>query len=358
MAEVMRRGRVVYVAVALGVLALSSCVSPGTQTRSPSQPPLGGSSGTPTNAVQPNLRTEVAVPAGGSIDVPVAFEGTTNPSIDVSSTSPGITANFGGVALDDYTQVSGTSLLGKTFASPADGSLHVSNPGASPATVNVVTLIYTNRYLTITPSTTNVAQGGNVSFDVTLSEASDSDGATAYLLDTSGLKTPISLTKVGVGHWTGQVAPTVSGASQIYVQTTGERLRYQFSNIAVRTGNVTLGTGFTERLVDTDNDGLANSLELTATVTAQQPGPYSLVAHLVNSTGKEIEVGGGEVSLVAGTQPLTISFDGPGIYQSGLSGPYRLVNVTLTDENNALNVEASATDLGATQAYDYHIFQH
>ena len=346
------------VALALCAIVFGACVGPAAHGSGSVRPSFGGTAGTSATIPQANLMSQVTVPAGGSVDVAVAFEGTPNPSITVSSLSPGITASFGGVALVNYTQVSGTTVLSMTSESLADGSVHISNPGTSQAIVNVVTLIYATRYLTVTPSTTNVDQGGNVSFDVTLSEATDSDGASAYLLDPAGLKTAITLTKIGTGHWSGQVAPAVSGANQIYVQTTGEQPRYQFTSFAVRTGNVALGTGFTERLVDTDHDGLANSLELTATVTAQQPGSYSLVAHLADSTGKEIEVGGGDVTLVAGSQPLPIAFDGQGIYHSGLSGPYRLVNVTLTDPDNALNVEASAADLGSTQGYDYHTFQH
>jgi len=326
-----------------------------TPTRTARREPTG-----PTVEAYPNLVTHVTVSPGGTIDVPVTFEGTSSALIDVTSASPGITANFGGVAFEDGTQVAGTSALGMSLSSPSDGSVHISNPGTTPATVGLETLIYTTRYLTTTLSATNVDKNGSVSLDVTLTEATDSDGASAYLQDPAGAQTPITLTKVATGHWTGQVVPTVSGDSMISVQTSGARIRYQYSRIAVRTGNLTLAPGFTESLVDTDQDGLANSLEVTLTVTAKAPASYSLCGHLEDSTGKEIAVDGGVVSLVAGVQQVPIKFDGPTIYASGLSGPYRLVNVTFTDDgyDYSLDVEAGAADMGDTQAYDYHTFQH
>ena len=307
-----------------------------------------------------NFYEDETVPAGGSIDVPVSFEGTSNPTVYVNSTTPGITASFGGVALDAYSIPGGlSSLESKPIANPKDGLLHISNPGPTQAIVTVVTLIYSTRHLTITPSTDFVVKGGTLSIDARVSQATPGEVASAYLQDyPTGAKTSFVLTKVGKGHWTGQVTPATGGRKSISVETSGERVRIDHTLISVSRGNLTLGTGFTERLVDTDHDGLANSLELTATVTAKEPSSYSLVAHLVDSTGKEIEIGGGEVSVVAGTQRLPIGFYGPGIYGSRLSGPYRLVDVTLTEQNDASNTEARADDLGATQAYDYHVFQH
>jgi hypothetical protein len=55
---------------------------------------------------------------------------------------------------------------------------------------------------------------------------------------------------------------------------------------------------------------------------------------------------------------MAITFDGASIYKSGVSGPYHVTNVMLTDESVDLLTEAVAADLGATKAYDYHTFQH
>ena len=312
----------------------------------------------PANDLYANLKVDETIPAGGSIDVPLSFEGSDLANVTAYTAAPEVSASFGGTALDSYT-ANGATALGKAFENPTDGPLHIVNSGTAEATVSLVVLVDSSRHVTVTPSTYDVAKGGSLSFDVSVTEATESDGATAYLEDPSGSKTPVSLTKLGPGHWTGQVSPPVSGNNTIYVETTGDRIRYDSSTVSVATGNLTLGTGFTERLVDTDNDGLANSLELTATITAEKPGSYVLVSHLVTSGGTEITVGGGDVSLVAGTQLLPIAFDGSTIYKSGLSGPYRLVHLTLVNTSFSPDLaEASATDLGSTKAYDYHVFQH
>jgi hypothetical protein len=300
---------------------------------------------------------EQVVPAGGSIDVPLTFEGSSFGSVQVISGAVGITATFGGTALEGTT--TGSTAISTSIPNPSDGPVHVANQGTTDATVTVIALVGTSRHLTVTPPYGSLAKGGTFSFDAVVSEATAADGASAYLQDSSGAQTPIALTKVGTGHWTGLVSPTVSGVYEIHVQTTGARVRYATANVSVSKGNVTFGSGFTEQLLDTDGDGLANQLELTASVTALSPGKYLMTADLVNANGTEVSSGSsGEVSLVAGTQPLAITFDGASIYKSGLSGPYRLVNVTLTDESVDLLTEAVVPDLGATEAYDYHVFQH
>jgi len=171
------------------------------------------------------------VPAGGSIDVPVTFECSSSGAIDVSSQTAGLTASFSGTVLTGSD--TSDTLLGTTLPNPVDGTLHLVNPGATDAKASVVVLINTTRHLTVTPAADVVARGGSVSFDVQLSEATDSDGAAAYLQDPSGTKTLITLTKVGTGHWTGQVSPTVSGDNKICAETTGDRIRYDSADVSV-----------------------------------------------------------------------------------------------------------------------------
>jgi hypothetical protein len=341
-------------ALALALLA-SGCASgsPGGPSSSSIQT---SPSGQTVEFPDADLIVEQVVPAGGSIDVPLTFEGSSFGTIQVVSPSVGITATFGGTALTGTT--TGYTAITTSMSNPSDGPVHVVNQGATDATVTVIANVGTARHLTVTPPLTSTAKGGTVSFDAVVSEATAAAGASAYLQDPSGAKTPVVLTRVSTGHWTGQVSPTVSGVYEIHIQTSGARVRYGTADISVSKGNVTFGSGFTEQLLDKDQDGLANQLVLTATVTALNPGKYSLTAHLVDANGTEVTSAGGEVSLVAGTQPLAITFDGASIYKSGLSGPYHLVNVTLTDESVDLLTEAVEADLGATQAYDYHTFQH
>jgi hypothetical protein len=312
--------------------------------------------GNPPEYADADLIVEQVVRAGGSIDVPLTFEGSSFGTIQVVSSAL-VTATYGVTALDGTATPTYTAIT-TAMSNPSDGPVHVVNQGTTDATVTVIAKVGTTRHLIVMPPSSAVAKGGTGHFDAVVSEAIDADGASAYLQDSSGVQTPVALTKVGTGHWTGQVSPTVSGVYEIHVQTSGARVRYGIAGVSVSKGNVTFGSGFTEQLLDTDQDGLANQLVLTASVTALNPGNYSVNADLIDAKGTAVTNGGGEVSLVAGTQSLAIKFDGASIYKSGLSGPYHLINVTLTDESNYLLTEAVSGDLGATQAYDYHSFQH
>jgi hypothetical protein len=307
--------------------------------------------------MDPDVVVDQVVPAGGSIDVPLTFEGTAYGTIQLVSAGSGITANYAGSPLTAATTA--YSGLTASLTNPTDGTLHIVNPGTTDATVSVTASVQTTRHLTVTPTYSNSTIGGTVNFDAVVSEATAADGASAYLQDPSGVKTPITLTKVGTGHWTGQASPTVSGISQIHVQTSGARVRYGAAYISVPTGNVTLGSGFTEQLLDPDEDGLANQLKITVPVTAVNPGTYLMTADLVDANDNEVAGGSsGEVALVAGAQTMSIAFDGASIYKSGLSGPYHLVNVSVSHDSVGLVIDASMADLGATKPYDYHTFQH
>jgi hypothetical protein len=259
--------------------------------------------------------------------------------------------------------LAGGTISGKTLlqtaplTNPADGTLHIVNPGTSDSTVTIIAEISTSRHLTITPLSQTVNKGDRVSFTVSVNEPGASEAATAYLIDPSGAKTPITLTATGTGAWTGQATVAASGTNKIEAQTTGDRPRYAEAGVSVASGKVTIAPGFTEQLVDTDHDGLADSLLLTITVTATAPGDYSLGSDLVSSTGEEIDTAGADVHLVAGTQQVPIDFVGQAIYNAGISGPYRLVNLRITDTTDGA-VEAAAAGMGLTQAYNYKVFQH
>jgi hypothetical protein len=345
-----------YVAVLALALLASGCTS-----ASPGGPSVSSIQTSPSGRTaefpDADLIVGKVVPAGGSIDVPLSFEGSSFGSIQVVSSAL-VTATFGGTALDGTATTTYTA-ISTSVSNPSDDPVHVVNQGTTDATVTVIANVGTTRHLTVTPPSSDVAQGGTAHFDAVISEATDADGASAYLQDASGSKTPVALTKVGTGHWTGQVSPTVGGSYEIHVQTTGSRVRYGTALVSVSKGNVTIGSGFTEQLLDTNGDGLADQLVLSVSVTALNPGKYLLTADLVDAHGTEVSSGSsGGVSLVSGTQPMAIAFDGASIYKSAVSGPYHFTNVMLTDDTNYLDTEAVAADLGATQAYDYHTFQH
>jgi hypothetical protein len=286
------------------------------------------------------------------VDIPLAFEQTSEAMVALTTDSSSVAASIEGTDLT--AAMLGPGTLSATLANPGDGNLHVVNSGAVDEQVSVSVMIRTIRTLTITAPSHDYAHGASVSFDVVLTEAGPDEVASAQLCDQTGSCSSISLSLAGDGHWTGQVTPSSSGTNSIVVDVSGAKPRHSSYEVAIATGTVSIAPGFSERLVDSDGDGLANQLVLTPTVTAQSAGTYSVVAYLLDSSGTEIDVTGGDVQLIAGSQPLDLAFDGATIYASGKSGPYRLAKVAILSDGGV--TEASVADMGLTQAYDYKVF--
>jgi hypothetical protein len=291
------------------------------------------------------------------MDVPVDFEGSTEASLTLAATTTGISASFAGTDLPSGTAAGHTILQLAPIQNPANGTVHIVNPGSTDSTVTVIVSFLTTRHLTITPSATTLTAGTAVNFTLSLNEASGSEGASAYLVDPNGTQTPITLTSTGPGTWTGQVTPTVPGANKIEAKTTGDRRRSAEYPLSVGSGAVTIAPGFTEQLVDENGDGLADKLRVTLTVTNARAAKYTANAYLLSPTGTKLDLGVTRVQLQAGSQQVSIDFSGEAIYRSGVSGPYRVGETWFLDEKTYL-VEGEVAELGTTQAYDYKQFQH
>lgn len=311
--------------------------------------------------MQDNFGTTVTVPAGGSVDVPLSFEGTSAAQIYLAASDSSIGASFGATTLTgDLSGAEGGS-VGASLSNPLDGPLHVTNSGSQSEAVLVIVMIETGRKLTVSPSSTAVAHGQAVSIDVVLTQPVTGDSVGTELVDPAGTRTPITLTQAGSGHWTGQVTPMVGGSNEINAWTNGNGIRRAQTLVDVEGGNVTISGGFTERLNDTNADGLADQLILTLPVTVANAGSYEVGARLVDSSGATVAVNQDPpIELSTGDQTPALTFQGTDIYKSGRSGPYRLVNVMVS--SNPLTsdqvLEASVPDMGQTQPYGYKTFQH
>lgn len=333
---------------ALTALAVSACSA----TAATGAPSLGPLSSDPSSTQLRTVTVQV-VPAGGSVDVPLEFEQSPTAVIMLYADNTAISASFGERPLTLSTAT--PWMLTASISNPADGKLHIANSGSTDVQVGVSLMIETSRTLTITAPSHDVEHGASVDFEVLLTQASEGDAATALLRNPTGAKTEIPLIRVGAGHWTGRIATSEGGRYVIFAATSGADPRLTTYELLVASGTVTLGAGFSERLVDSDNDGLADKLVLSPTVTVQTPGRYSVVAYLLDGSGARIDVTGGEVELVAGSQPLDFAFQGTTIYASGKSGPYRLAKVAILGGDIT---EARSADMGSTKAHGYGEFEH
>lgn len=301
------------------------------------------------------------VPAKVTVAVPIDFEGSSWGSLVVYAKSGGLTVTFGGKALAAQ-QVAwlGDSVWfwGVTLDNPTNGDLNIKNTTGAQVETSGYVMIMSRRHLSIEPSTRFPHKGDLIGFDVTLSQATDADDVTASLVDEKGISTPLSLTKVATGHWTGQAALTAVGRNVIRVSTTGSRFRGATAEIEVAAGIVTVSSTFEEEVVDSDRDGLIDELDLTPTITVPVAGKYMANATLVDLSGAEVTSDlDGEIDLVAGSQPLKLRFGGIYIYEAARWGPYTL-HVTVVHDTTTTTIELDDAKLGETAAYDYMQFQH
>lgn len=105
------------------------------------------------------------------------------------------------------------------------------------------------------------------------------------------------------------------------------------------TSPIQVGRVLQEYGVDTNGNGRYDQLVLETEVTAAQAGPYALWAQLgaanyspaLQYTSGSLAEDYQELNLAAGTQVVKLRFSGLEIAKSGVSGPYVLNNVLVTD---------------------------
>ncbi|MGA3057637.1 MAG: hypothetical protein ABSE70_06330 [Candidatus Limnocylindrales bacterium] len=302
------------------------------------------------------------VPAGGSSSIPIDFEGSTWGSLTGYAKPAGLTVTLRGKSLkvDKVPGATGDVWgFGDSGDNPVNGDLVVKNTTASPVEVAGFVMILTRRHLIVEPSIRYPRKGQEITFDVSLTQATDADDLTASIVGSDGQATPVGVTKVGTGHWTGRATFSEVGEKNIRVITTGTHIRVGMGYVIVAAGDVTVSSSFTEDVEDTDHDGLIDELVLTPTITVPEAGKYMANATLVDQSGAQVTTDlDGEIDLVSGAQPLKLRFGGQYIYESGRWGPYTLHVTIVHNPTTAMAIELDDAVLGQTAAYDYMQFQH
>ena len=139
--------------------------------------------------------------------------------------------------------------------------------------------------------------------------------------------------------------------------------KFQFDNYAYTTGSLyntgiqTFDNDFSvvnATPVDSDSDGDYDSLDFHVNATIVNDGVYSLEGWLESSTGALIAWRNTETTLAAGSQQITLSFDGQSINSFRANGPYKLVALKLKNLSGQVLVEQDvALD---TNAYTFDQF--
>jgi hypothetical protein len=303
-----------------------------------------------------------ALPAGGSTTLLIDFEGSSWGAVVVYAKSDGLTVSLKGQALPKQK----AAMLGDngwaysmSSENAANGDLVIRNTAGSPVELFGYVTIMTRRHLSIETSSLFPHKGQQVTFDLSLTQATDTDDVTVSSVGSDGKATTVSMTKVGTGHWTGRATFSQVGEYVIRASTTGARTRVVSRDVNVTAGEVTVSPSFKEDVEDSDHDGFIDELVLTPTITVPVAGKYEANATLVDESGAQVTMDlDGQIDLVSGAQPLILRFGGKYIYESGRWGPYTLHVTVMHDLPSTTTIELDDTVLGRTAAYDYMQFQH
>ncbi len=117
---------------------------------------------------------------------------------------------------------------------------------------------------------------------------------------------------------------------------------------------VSVGSTFRDWPVDSDANGVNESLAIETSVTADTPGTYVITGVLADETGETIGYAANMTTLPAGANTVTLLFAGGDIYRHAVSGTYSLEQVRaspkeLTDPDQIANGYT-------TTLYDYTTF--
>jgi len=112
---------------------------------------------------------------------------------------------------------------------------------------------------------------------------------------------------------------------------------------------------FADSGVDTDGDGLYNVLRINVGVEVTEAGTYDIEGSLHDSNGGFIAGAQRELFMNAGTQTVSLDFDGAAIHTYGMNGSYHLFALELSQ--TGVGPMDSILDVYQTGTYAYTDFQ-
>lgn len=282
--------------------------------------------------------------------------------------------------IDTTNTTPGASYL-LSFSNPPAGTwtLEVSEPVALIAPLEVITTTFLNN------STWLVLVGGGDSFplgtDVRLALV-----AFSGTNKVSGLSigarlfrpfdptfTPVDVTfrddgagadeLAGDGIYEAFVNPAQTGTYQVQVNASGTTTNGTFSRTAATELRIVPHnaqiTGFTDRGVDDNSDGLLERIGITPSANLIEAGTYVISVRLRATNGNEVQrsVTG---TFIVGTASAEVTFAAQEIVSDlGVNGPYSVIEVRYFEVVNGDLVPADIRyDLGLTAAYDLNLLQH
>ena len=167
------------------------------------------------------------------------------------------------------------------------------------------------------------------------------------------------------GVYTAQfTASSTNGHALIDLSATKENtMRVIEASIAVASQTAQFQQVTNEYPIDTNGNGLFDSLNLDLSVNIVASGHFEFQGTLIDGSGQPVVTGyfstrmAGVGPLPTGLQTISLSFDGSQIHQHGVNGPYTLADLMIFDvTESALEVDVN-TNVYTTAAYQIEQFE-
>lgn len=134
--------------------------------------------------------------------------------------------------------------------------------------------------------------------------------------------------------------------------------REQSLLVSVASSHSEFDGAFGDAGVDTDGDGLFNTLNIEVGLSIDLAGEYEVSGVLVDSDGRRLGDASVGSTLGIGSHTVQLSFDGFTIYANGVDGPYSLEQVTLAEvDADVAAIVDHLNSAHSTQAYSFGAFQ-
>lgn len=167
--------------------------------------------------------------------------------------------------------------------------------------------------------------------------------------------------EAGDGVYSGVYSNTdIGGMYHLLAEAAGEYnglpfLRSAQEMFSVSSEQVLLADSYEVEVIDEDDDGVYDWLNVDVGIEAQTPGQVSLGAILVANDGHQIATASIISPVEAGEQTLALSFSGQEIGESRRHGPYTLTQVILIDDSTLQRLD-ERMDVLETEPYRYWQF--
>ena len=137
-------------------------------------------------------------------------------------------------------------------------------------------------------------------------------------------------------------------------------VRTAFGQVQFGSGTASISGTFGDRGVDSDGDGLYDTLAVDVPVNVTVAGEYAAYAELRSATGGVLAYANATAQLAPGQRKLTLDFDGQEIWAHGGNGRFTLADLQLNDmsiDGVPLQIDYKAAPY-TTNSYARDAFQH